>query len=461
MSLFLFYMQSKLLSRYSIRQHYKPLVQLGLPIVIGQLGIIILGFADTLMVGHYSTTSLAAASFVNNMFNLAIIFSTGFSYGLTPIAGMLYGQGNRNAIGKILRNAVSANSTVAIILSALMGLLYLNIEKLGQPQELLPLIRPYFLILLSSLIFVLIFNAFKQFADAITDTRTPMWILISGNLLNIIGNWLLIYGKAGCPEMGLTGAGISTLISRILMVLAFAGIFFFSDKYAPYRTGFIKSRTEKKEFMNLNKLGLPVGLQMGMETASFSLSTVMVGWLGTTALAAHQIMLTIGQLGFMLYYGMAAAVAVRASNFSGQHDIKNVRQSTAAGFRLILGMAVLISIPLFLLRNHIGSWFTDNSEVVVIVSCLVIPFIVYQFGDGLQCNYSNALRGVADVKPMMFFAFLAYFVISLPCGYIFAFKLDMGITGIWLSFPLGLTSAGLMYYLRFRYITGRDSQETE
>ena len=430
--------------------HYKALFKLGLPIVIGQLGMIVLGFADTLMIGHHSTEDLAGASFVNNMFNLAIIFATGFSYGLTPIVGSLFGKGEQKAVGRTLKNALFVNGLIGILLTLAMGILYLNIHRLGQPEELLPLMRPYYIVLLISLIFVMLFNAFKQFADGITDTQTPMWLLIGGNVLNIFGNWVLIYGYFGFPEMGLLGAGIATLASRILMLATFVLIFFIGKRYQPYKEGFLSGEINRSDFLQLNKLGWPVGLQMGMETASFSLATIMVGWLGAIALAAHQVMLTIGQLGYMMYYGMAAAVAVRVSNFHGQKDIESVRHSASAGFHIILLMAICVSIPLFLLRNEIGGWFTDNDEVTLMVANLIIPFIIYQFGDGLQCNYSNALRGIADVKPVMYIAFLAYFIISLPAGYLFGFVFDWGLTGIWLSFPFGLTSAGLMFYFRFR-----------
>ncbi len=433
--------------------HYKALFKLGLPIVIGQLGMIVLGFADTLMIGHHSTEDLAGASFVNNMFNLAIIFATGFSYGLTPIVGSLFGQGEQKAVGRTLKNALLVNGLIGILLTLVMGILYLNIHRLGQPEELLPLMRPYYIVLLISLIFVMLFNAFKQFADGITDTKTPMWLLIGGNVLNIFGNWVLIYGHFGFPEMGLLGAGIATLASRILMLLVFIVIFFIGKRYQPYKEGFLTGKLNKSDFLQLNKLGWPVGLQMGMETASFSLATIMVGWLGAIALAAHQVMLTIGQLGYMMYYGMAAAVAVRVSYFHGQKDTEAVRHSASAGFHIILLMAICVSIPLLLLRNAIGGWFTDNDEVTLMVGSLIIPFIIYQFGDGMQCNYSNALRGIADVKPVMYIAFLAYFIISLPAGYLFGFVFDWGLTGIWLSFPFGLTSAGLMFWWRFRQRT--------
>ena len=405
------------------QSHYRALLTLGLPIVIGQIGVIVLGFADTLMVGHHSSTELAAASFVNNMFNLAIIFSTGFAYGLTPVVGRLFGEGKTDKTGEVLKNSISANTLLALIVCGIMLALYLNLHRLGQPEELIPYMRPYFIVLLLSLPFVLWFNAFKQFTDGITDTKVSMWILLCGNVLNIIGNYILIYGKLGLPELGLLGAGISTLVSRILMVLAYLVLFFLTARYKQFRIGFMQGKTNKADFTLLNKLGWPIAAQMGMETASFSLSAIMVGWLGSTELATYQIMIAVSQVCFMMYYGMGAAVSVRVSNFLGLRDFENIRRIANCGFHIILVMAVCTCVPIYLLR----------------------------FGDGLQINFANALRGIADVRPMMLFSFIAYFIISLPLGYIFGFTLGWGITGIWMAFPFGLTSAGIMYYLRFRY----------
>ena len=417
------------------REHYKALFCLGLPIVIGQIGVIILGFADTLMIGHHSTVELGAASFVNNVFNLAIIFSTGFSYGLTPIVGGLYGTHQFAPAGQALRNSLLANLMVALLLTICMTLLFLNIERLGQPEELIPLIKPYYLVLLASLVFVMLFNGFKQFTDGITDTKTAMWILLGGNVLNIIGNYILIYGKFGFPELGLLGAGISTLFSRIVMVVVFVIIFMRSPRFIRYKVGFFRLGWSRVVFSRLNGLGWPVAFQMGMETASFSLSAIMIGWLGTIALASHQVML------------------VRVSNFNGQDDMVNVRRSAYAGFHLMMALGVVLSFIVFLCRNYLGGWFTDSSEVAAMVTSLIFPFLVYQFGDGLQITFANALRGIADVKLMMVIAFIAYFIISLPVGYFCGFVMRWGVVGVWMAFPFGLTSAGLMLWWRFHYMT--------
>lgn len=448
-------MTSTQLSRFldTYKNHYKALVSLGLPIVIGQIGVIILGFADTLMIGHHSTAELGAASFVNNVFNLAIIFSTGFSYGLTPIVGGLFGTSQYAPAGQALRNSLLANSLVAFLITLCMSVLYWNVESLGQPEELIPLIKPYYLVLLASLVFVMLFNCFKQFTDGITDTRTAMWILLGGNVLNIFGNYLLIYGKCGLPELGLLGAGISTLFSRMVMVVVFVCIFLRSSRFVRYKVGFLRMGWSKAMFCRLNGLGWPIAFQMGMETASFSLSAIMIGWLGTIALASHQVMLAISQFTFMMYYGMGAAVAVRVSNFNGQRDIVNVRRAAYAGFHLMMALGAVLSLIVFLFRNQLGNWFTDSPEVVTMVTSLIVPFLIYQFGDGLQITFANALRGISDVKPMMLIAFIAYFVISLPVGYLCGFVLDWGIVGVWMAFPFGLTSAGWMLWWRFRSMT--------
>lgn len=420
--------------------------------MIGQLGMIVLGFADTMMVGHHSTTELGAASFVNNIMNLVIITATGFSYGLTPIVGGLFGREELPQAGKALRSALLANLMAGAIMMAALAILYFNVGNIGQPKELLPYIRPYYLVLLASMPFVMLFNAFKQFIDSITETRTSMWILLSGNLLNIVGNYVLIYGKLGLPEMGVVGAGVSTLISRIVMVALFCLVFLARKKMRPYREGFFKLGWSRQLVSRLVSLGTPIALEMGMETASFSLSIIMVGWLGTIALASHQVMITISQFTFMVYYGLGAAVAVRTSYFNGQNDRTNVRHTVVAGLQVMVALELLLSGIIFLLRNHIGGWFTDSAEVSSTVISLMVPFFIYQFGDGLQINYANALRGIADVKPLMVIAFIAFFVISLPVGYFCGFVLNFGLVGVWMAFPFGLTSAGVMMWYRFKKV---------
>ena len=418
--------------------------------MMGQMSTIVMGFADTLMVGHYGTNELAAAGFVNNIVALLIIGGMGFSYGLTPVVGALLGEGRVQAIAGKLKNGLFACSGVGLLMMLLAGLLLAILPWLGLPQELLPLVRPYLLMLLLSMLPLMVFNAYKQFSDGIQDTSMPMWIILASNVLNVIGNWLLIFGHCGFPELGLLGAGIATLISRLIQLVLMASVFHLTRRYDQYRLDFPKSKINKTDQMELHRIGWPVALQLGMEAASFSFSAIYVAWLGATALAAHQIMLTVSQLFFMLYYGMSAAVAVQVSFYRGAGELEETRNVAAAGLHLCWLIALLEGIPLFLLRDKVGLLFTNNADVVALVAMITIPFLIFQVGDALQSTYANALRGMARVKAMIWIAFVAYIVISLPLGYIFGFVCSWGLVGIWMAFPFGLTTAGLLYYKEFR-----------
>ena len=431
------------------REDYSATIKIGVPIVLGQLGIVVVGLVDNIMVGHFSTSDLAAASFVNSVFNIPILFGMGFSYGLTPLVGQFFGRGDKFRVGGLLRNSLLANFMIGLFLSVAMGIMYLNVHRMGQPEELLPLIRPYFLLQLTSLVFVMMFNSFKQFADGITDTKTSMWIMLSANLLNIIGNSLLIYGVWGLPALGLTGAGISTLASRIFMFVAFAILFFRKQSYRRYLVGYHRTTYNTGDLKVLNRMGMMVGLQMGMETALFSISGVMIGWLGTVPLAAHQVVASISTLGFMVYYGVGSAVSIRVSNFFGRGDIAGVRRATLAGTHLLGLLAISVSVFFLLVREHIGWLYTSSEDVVNLVAVLMVILVFYQFGDSLQIIFANALRGVADVTSMAVISFIGYFVIALQVSYVCGFVLDWGIEGIWVGYPVGLTLTGGMMCWRF------------
>lgn len=217
------------------------MISLGVPIVVGQIGNIVLGFADTLMVGHHSMEELAAASFVNTMFMLFVIFAMGFSYGLTPLVGYSHGRGETAAIGATVRAGLVGSTLLAVLLLVVLSGLYFGLHLLGQPDELLPLMRPYLLVNMVSLPFVCWMNTFKQFFDAVGDTKPPMAVLVGGNVVNIAGNWLLIYGVGPFPELGLLGAGISTLVSRVGMAAAFALLFFSHRGIRPTARGSVRA----------------------------------------------------------------------------------------------------------------------------------------------------------------------------------------------------------------------------
>lgn len=434
------------------KKHFLLITRLGFPIVVAQLGTIVTGFADTIMVGQYGTNELSAAGFTNNVFGLIIYFLLGFSYSTTPVVGAFYGQGRYADAARSLKESLLANMGACAAVVALMAVLYFNLHLLGQPEELLPLIAPYYLVVLASLPFVSAFNALKQFCDGVGDTKMPMWVMIGGNVMNIIGNYLLIFGKLGCPELGLVGAGVATLIARVMMVVAIIVLILTSRRYAMYRDG-LRMRVTADGVKHLTRKGLPVGLQLCMEASAFSLCGVMMGWLGAVPLAAHQVMCTISSLCFMVYYGIGAAVAIRISHFRGQGQWTEVRRVAGVGLTMTLATGLILSVLIFVLRYPIASMFTTSDEVVRVVVALIAPMMVYQIGDCIQIVYANSLRAIEDVKMMMMYAFIAYILVSIPLSYLFAFTLGMGPEGIWWAFPFGLTTAGVLFLTRFNKTT--------
>ena len=435
---------------YNYKSHYKSLVTLGIPIIIGQFGAIITGLADTIMVGQHSTAELAAAAFVNNVVNAFIILGTGFSYNLTPLIGENLAKNKRIAIGGWLKNSLVANFTTTILIVAVLMGLYFNLDLLDQPEELMPLIRPYFLISVASVIFVMLANSFRQFVEGIANPAVSMWVLLTGNIVNVIGNYILIYGKLGMPEMGLIGAGISTFLSRVLMLLLFIAVFMWRASYAPYRKGLAATRINKQSWKILNAIGWPIGLQQGLEAGTFCITAIMVGWLGSMSLAAHQVAITISLVSFTTYLGLGAAVAIRVSYFKGANDWYMVRKITLAGIHIAMVIVFIVCFILFVTQNKIGLIFTDDLQVNEIVKVLLPILMLYQIGDSIQIILTNSLRGLADVKVIMWISCFAYFVIAIPSGYFLGFVAGWGISGVWMAYPIGFACSVSLLALRMR-----------
>lgn len=440
---------------------YKETLRLGIPLAIGQLGVIVMGFADTMMVGHYSTDALAAASFVNSVFNLITFLLMGYSYGLTPLISAHYGRGERREAGLTLRHALVCNVGFALLLMAGMCVFYFFLDHMRQPPEILPLVRPYYVTILISMLFVAAFNALRQFTDGITDTAVGMWALLCGNALNIVGNWLLIYGVGPFPELGLLGAGISTAFSRMAMMLILGMVILVRGKYAVFREGILSRGLQRTMLRHINRQSLPVGVQMGMESGSFTMSGIMAGWLGAIDLATYQVMVTMGTLGFLLYYSFGSSMSIRVAAFFGQKDWTRVRQASRAGCHVLLGMAVVSSAMFFFLGEHIARMFTSDEAVVALALTLIPPLMLYQLGDAMQVCFSNALRATGNVKPVMWIAFVSYVVVNIPVGALLAFPCGLGSTGLFLAFSAGLFTAAALFYRSFRKALGAERTQND
>lgn len=434
---------------YKYRTDYITIIKLGLPILVGQLGMIIVGFADTIMVGRYSTEALASASFVNNVFNIANLACMGFTYGLTPLIGALFTQKRSDTIGSMVKNGLLLNTIFSLLIMAIMTVVYFSVHRMGQPEELLPLIRPYFLLYLVGLLPITIFNAFAQWAYAINRTKMPMWIILISNVVNILGNYVLIYGHWGCPELGLTGAGISTLVARIITMVGIAMVFFTFKQYKEYRNGFFNGQVTTREMRYIASTSWPIALQMTLETGAFSIAAIMAGWLGKIPLASFQVMLIVGTLGFCIYYSMASSVSVLVSNAAGLNDNHSIRRISFAGYHILLSLATISSAVFIIFGENLICAFTDDPAVIAMSLSLIFPLVLYQYCDATQINFANALRGTSNVMPMLWIAFVSYIVVGLPTTYILAFPLQLGLYGIFLSFSVSLFLAATLFIYHF------------
>lgn len=439
---------------------YKNLWKLGLPVLITQIGVIMVNFADTMMVGSYGTDELAAAAFVNSLFMIATIMQIGFASGITPIIGALYSRGENREVGVSLRGGLQVNILVSLCFTAIMGILYFFLDRFGQPEELLPLIRQYYLIVLSTLLPMAVFNCCQQTANGTTDTATPMWMILGANTLNIIGNYALIYGHFGFPELGLIGAGLSTMTARYIAMLGIIIVFLTSRRYRPYLDGF---REGSASVADIRKkvwvTSYPVMIQSGIECFLWSMGAIVSGWFGKIQLASYQVVNTIAQLGFMTYMSFGTATAIRVANYTGLRDITGIRRISSAGLHLNLLLSTIASSIFFFGGSTLISLFTPDAEVITVALTLIIPLILYQYCDAIQITYANALRGTSEVQPLLWISIVSYLVVGIPMMLICADTLGYENLGVYFSFSGALIVASALLYRSFQKAVAKKEHE--
>ncbi len=439
----------------TIKTHIRENFQLAYPVMLSNLGHVMMGVADSVMVGHVSATSLAAAGLANVVFNVLMLFGIGVSYAITPLVATADGAGNKHEIIETLRHGLVINVVNSIVLAAIVytckGLLY----HIDQPTEVVPLSIPYLSIVTFSLIPMLIFQTFKQFAEGLSNTRIAMIIIIASNLVNIGLNYIMIYGHAGFPAMGLNGAGWATFLSRIFMAASFAGYIYFAPRFRQFRSGFSLGKYSRNLFNKMLHLGVPSGVQFIFEVAAFDFSLVMMGWLGTTTQAAHQIAINLATVSYMTTAGLAAAATIRVSYFLGKHDFKNLRTASYTLLVMALLFMTLCALVFIVGRHWLPGLYVEDNEVIKIASTLMIIAGLFQLSDGTQVVCIAALRGLQDVKVPSLFIFIAYWIIGLPLGYWLAFVMDFGALGIWSGLLIGLTVTATAMFVRFRVLAGK------
>ena len=433
------------------------LLRLGAPILLTQVGVIVVSFADTMMVGAYSTEALAAAAFVNNFFMVPMVMLMGFAAGLTPIIGSLYTRKRNVEVGRTLRAGLKLNTLMALLLVAVMGVLYFFLDRMGQPAELLPYIRPYYLIVMASMLPAPFFNACQQTANAVTNTSMPMWIILGANALNIFGNWLLIYGHWGLPEMGLNGAGLSTFTARLAATLVILRVVRHTRRYRPYAQG-LRRRGSRALNWRIMSTSLPVMLQNGAEVLIWAFGAVVCGWYGKIELAAYQITNTMSQLGFMAYFSFGIALSIRVANKMGLRDYPGIHLSTRVGVSLNLCLAVVASLIFYFFSRQLLGAFTPDGAVVAVALTLILPLIAYQLFDAVQVTLSNAVRGTGIVWPLLTVSVLSYLIVGVPAMLGLARWAGLQCVGVYWSFVIMLMVAFAAYLHYFRAIMRRSER---
>lgn len=435
------------------KEQYRRNLQLSLPIVLSQVGQMLTQLADTVMVGQYGgedSTPLAAVSFGSSIAFLFLIGCIGVALGLTPLIGERYVRGEHDEQRRLFHNAMLFYTLLGVVIGTAQYFCMPILYHMGQTPEVVDGAIPYIRMLALSVPFMLLFYAFKQFLEGVGNTKVVMWITLATNVINVGLNWLLIYGRWGLPEMGTAGAGLATTLSRVLSMVLVIGYFAHQKSYAPYLRSFSLRHIAGRYVRRLLAIGLPIAGQMFLESSAFVGTGIMIGWLGTEALSANQIAISLGNCAFMVILSIGSAATIRISHCYGAKNIGELKLATRATYHLVLAWSALASLIFILLREQIPHLFTSNAEVIRITADMMFYVALYQLWDGMQNVSVGILRGLQDVKIIMPIAFVAYWLLNLPAGYLFGITCGMGAAGFFLSYSVGLSAAAVLMMLRIK-----------
>lgn len=431
-------------------KEFSTTLKIALPLIISNISQIGLGLIDSAMIGAVDYRQLAASSLVLNVIAIPQILGMGMAISLSPMTAIANGQKDVYKASAVLFNGFILTAIVAVIISVTLVTCHNLLFHLGQDVMVATYAVPFFKLIAWSLIPMLMFTAVKQFCDGLEYTKTAMTLSLISLPLNAFLNWVLIYGRLGFPRLELTGAGLGTLITRIIIAIILIVIVFRHKLFTSYillrkKAWKINTHTCKE----LLHIGVPTSLQYGLEAAAFSVSGIMIGWLGAASQAAHQIALNLAIATFMAASGLALGGSIRVSKAFGNGDkilMRSIGRSTITG-GLIYGL--ICAILFVVLRNVLPVLFTNNKEVAAVSSYLLVFAALFQVSDATQAIGVGLLRGIRDVKLPTAFVAIAYWILGIPVGYFLAFPLNMGASGIWLGFVIGLTASSVLLNTRF------------
>lgn len=443
-------------------KEFKYNMQLAYPVIIGMLGHTLIGIVDNIMVGKLGSTELAAVSLGNSMIFVAMSLGIGFSTAITPIVAEADAENDTSKI----RSAFHHGLFLCVILGfSLFGLVVLAkpiMELLHQPKEVISLAKPFVDWVAFSLVPLIIYQGYKQFADGLSMTKVSMYAIVMANILHVIINYCLIYGVWIFPKMGIIGAALGTVISRIAMVVFMHIILSRKEQLKQYFHDFSFDEIKKEMIKKIVNLGLPSAMQMLFEVVLFTAGIWLCGNIGKTSQAANQIALSLASMTFMVAMGLSVVSMIRISNQKGLSNYKQLVIVARSIFLLAILIEILFAVmfvalhqilPYLFLNMENQSQLLDNQEVIAIAAKLLLVAAVFQISDGIQVVVLGALRGLQDVKIPMYITFVAYWIVGFPISFYLGEYTSLKAVGVWIGLLAGLTTAAVFLFIRFHYLT--------
>lgn len=456
----------KTLSKY--RSYYKRLLTLAMPVMLAQAGQLTTQFADTAMVGNYGGEDpipLAAVSLGSSLFLLIYLAALGLALAITPLVGEHYARRDRREVGYIFQNSILYCSIIGVVATIIAVALRPFISVLGEwmsvPGQNIELVAqmalPYYDMLVWSIIPLMLFLAIKQFLEGIGNTKTAMWITLAGNALNILLNYIFIFGKCGVEAMGAEGAGLATLISRVGQMVAIGAYFFLSSRLRIYRSFFEAKGFKLSYLKNLFKVGYPISFQMILESAAFILTSILALSFGEVAAGSMQVAFSIANIAWMITVAIGSASTILVSHIAGAKQHEELRPMVNATYHIGVAWATIMAFIFVVFREPMAALFTDNREVIALTAELMLLIAIYQFSDAVQGLSISMLRGLQDVKVIMPIVLCSYLVLNIPIGCWLAYGMDMGCHGLVIGLIVGLSSAAILTATRlYRKVKGEN-----
>ncbi len=434
---------------------FKYNLELAIPVIIGHLGHVLVGLADNIMVGRLGAAPLAAVSLGNSFVFIAFSLGIGFSLAITPLIAEADGEGDINKGRDLFQHGLILCTVLGISMFLMLLMATPLMQYMDQPPEVVELAIPYLRIVAFSMIPLMIFQAFKQFTDGLSQTKYGMHATLIANVVNVVLNFVLIYGFWIFPRLELVGAAYGTLFSRFAMMFFIILIMNSKEKFKPYFKRLRIAEISKSVLSKIINLGFPTAMQMLFEVGIFTAVVWMAGTLGTVDQAANQIALNLASMTFMIAVGMGVAATIRVGNQKGLRKYHDLRRISFSIFLQVFMIEFIFAIAFFVLKDILPLAYIDNELVVKTAASLLLIAGLFQLSDGFQVVVLGALRGLQDVKMPTYITFFAYWIVGLPISYLLGKTYGWGSQGLWVGLLAGLTTSAFLLFWRFNYLSNK------